>query len=65
MLPFPVAVLMISSQLEELLRSCDRIAVLCKGRKVGELAAREISEEDIMHMIAHGSDAGEEAEHGQ
>ncbi len=50
-----VAILMISSEMEELIRSCDRIAVLSDGRKVGELAAKEISEEHIMQMMAHGS----------
>ncbi len=50
-----VAILMISSEMEELIRSCDRIAVLSEGRKVGELAAKEISEEHIMRMMAHGS----------
>jgi len=59
-----VAVLMISSEMEELIRSCDRIAVLCEGRKVGELAATEISEENIMQMMAHGSDLRDET-HGQ
>ena len=59
-----VAVLMISSEMEELIRSCDRIAVLSEGRKVGELAAKEISEEQIMHMMAHGN-ALREGAHGQ
>ena len=59
-----VAVLMISSEMEELIRSCDRIAVLSGGRKVGELAAREISEEHIMQMMAHGSALRKDA-HGQ
>ena len=52
-----VAVLMISSEMEELIRSCDRIAMLSDGRKVGELTAREVSEESIMHMMAQGSDS--------
>ncbi len=56
-----VAVLMISSEMEELIRSCDRIVVLSEGRKVGELAAEEISEERIVQMIAHGSESGEGA----
>jgi ABC-type sugar transport system ATPase subunit len=55
-----VAVLMISSEMEELIRSCDRIAVLSEGRKVGELKANEISEERMMQMMAHGHD-GQEA----
>ena len=60
-----VAVLMISSEMEELIRSCDRIAVLSEGSKVGELAAREISEERIVQMIAHGSELPEGAADGQ
>jgi ABC-type sugar transport system ATPase subunit len=60
-----VAVLMISSEMEELIRSCDRVAVLSEGRKVGQLAAKEISEERIMQMIAHGSESREEAANGQ
>ncbi len=59
-----VAVLMISSEMEELIRCCDRIAVLSEGRNVGELAAKEISEEQIMHMMAHGS-ASQEESHGK
>jgi ABC-type sugar transport system ATPase subunit len=55
-----VAILMISSELEELIRSCDRIAVLSEGKKVGELKAKEISEDGIMHMMAHGHDARED-----
>ncbi|MDP6547022.1 MAG: sugar ABC transporter ATP-binding protein [Phycisphaerae bacterium] len=60
-----VAVLMISSEMEELIRSCDKIVVLSEGRKVGQLAAREISEERIMQMLAHGSQAGQEAVHAE
>lgn len=59
-----VAVLMISSEMEELIRSCHRIAVLSDGRKVGELTAREISEERILHMMAHGCDSREQT-HGK
>jgi ABC-type sugar transport system ATPase subunit len=60
-----VAILMISSEMDELIRSCDRVAVLSEGRKVGELAAREISEEHVMQMIARGSPAKEETADGQ
>ena len=58
-----VAVLMISSELEEMIRSCDRVVVLSEGRRVGQLAAREISEEHIMDLMAHGSEALREANH--
>ena len=60
-----VAVLMISSEMEELIRSCDTIAVLSEGRKVGELSAVEISEDRIMHMLADVSTTGTEAAHAE
>jgi galactofuranose transport system ATP-binding protein len=56
-----VAVLMISSEMEELVRSCDTIVVLSEGRKVGQLTASEISEDRIMQMFARGSDCQPEA----
>ena len=52
-----VAVLMISSELEELVRSCDRIVVLSEGKKVGQLSGHEISEERLVDIIARGSGA--------
>lgn len=60
-----VAILMISSEMEELIRSCDRVVILSEGKKVGELAAKEISETRIMHMIAHGSESREDEADGQ
>jgi len=60
-----VAILMISSEMEELIRSCDRVVVLSEGRKVGELAAKEISEERIMQLIAHGGESREGETDGQ
>jgi ABC-type sugar transport system ATPase subunit len=59
-----VAILMISSEMEELIRSCDRVVVLSEGRKVGELGAAEISEESMMHLMAHGRDEREVANAG-
>ncbi|MHC4199482.1 MAG: ATP-binding cassette domain-containing protein, partial [Planctomycetota bacterium] len=56
-----VAILMISSEMEELIRSCDRVVVLSEGRQVGELRATEISEENMMRMMAHGYDEREVA----
>lgn len=47
-----IAVLMISSELEELTRNCDRVVVMREGKSVGELVGEAISEENIMHMIA-------------
>ena len=52
-----ISILMISSEMEELIRSCDRMAVLRDGVKVGELVGEDISEKHIMKFIA-----GEKAE---
>jgi len=47
-----MAILFISSELEEVVRSCERVVVLRDRAKVGELAGDKISEENIMHTIA-------------
>ena len=39
---------MISSELPELLRMSDRIAVMCEGRLVGELTIESATQENIM-----------------
>ena len=41
------AIIMISSDMEELIGMSDRIIVLCKGRMAGSLARTEISQEAI------------------
>lgn len=52
-----ISVLMISSELDELVRGCDRVAVLRDGRKVKELIGEEISQQNIMNAIAQGHEA--------
>lgn len=47
-----MAILFISSELEEVVRSCDRVVVLRDRKQVGELGKGEISEGAIMRMIA-------------
>jgi galactofuranose transport system ATP-binding protein len=47
-----IGVLLISSELSELVRNCDRIVVLRDGRVVGELLGDDISERSIMRTIA-------------
>jgi ribose transport system ATP-binding protein len=44
------AVVMISSELPEILRMSDRVIVMCEGRITGELAATEATQERIMHL---------------
>jgi simple sugar transport system ATP-binding protein len=51
-----MAVLFISSEMDEVLRYSDRIAVMRDRRKVGEFATAETSEQEIFHLIAEGTD---------
>ena len=51
-----IAVLMISSEIAELERNCDRIAVMREGRVVQQLKGDDISQNNIMHAIASGSE---------
>jgi ribose transport system ATP-binding protein len=44
------AIVMISSELPEILRMSDRIVVMCEGRITGELSARDASQERIMQL---------------
>ena len=48
------AVLMISSEMEELIGVCDRIYVMAKGRISGELAREDFSQENIMKLALRG-----------
>lgn len=48
------AVVVVSSELPELLGICDRVIVLREGRIAGELDAREASQEKIMSVIVNG-----------
>jgi ribose transport system ATP-binding protein len=44
------AIVMISSELPEILRMSHRILVMCEGRLTGEIAAREATQEKIMQL---------------
>lgn len=44
------AIIMISSEMSELLGMSDRILVMCNGRLTGELSGEEASQEKIMHF---------------
>ena len=43
------SIIMISSEMTEILRMSDRIVVMCEGRKTGELDISEATQERIMH----------------
>ena len=51
-----MAVTFISSEVEEMLRTCSRMGVLRDGKKVGEISGNELSQEGIMKAIAGGGD---------
>ncbi len=56
-----MAVLFISSELEELVRDSDRVVVLRDRTKIGELTGNAITEQDIMNLIAQTGPTGEGA----
>ena len=43
------SIIMISSEMTEVLRMSDRIVVMCEGRKTGEIDISEATQENIMH----------------
>lgn len=49
-----MAVVFISSEIEEMLRTCDRMVVMRDGEKVGELDGEEMNQSTIMSTIAGG-----------
>ena len=51
-----MAVTFISSEVEEMLRTCSRMAVLRDGKKVGEIEEEDLSQESIMKAIAGGDE---------
>jgi ribose transport system ATP-binding protein len=50
-----VAVLMVSSDMEEVLGMSDRVLVFFQGRLAGELSREELGEEAIMHLATGGA----------
>ncbi len=56
-------VIMISSELPEILGMCDRIYIMNEGKMVGEMKAEEASQESIMSVIIKsGSNGGQKNE---
>jgi ribose transport system ATP-binding protein len=52
-----LAVVLISSDLEELVEGADRIVVLRAGAVVSELTGADVTEDHIMAVLAHEADA--------
>jgi ribose transport system ATP-binding protein len=60
-----LSVLFISSELEEIITSCDRVMVLRDGQTVQELEGSEITEKAMVHAMAEGSSTIELIDGGQ
>jgi ribose transport system ATP-binding protein len=59
-----LGVLMISSELEEVVEAASRIFVLRDGRSVAALDGDEVNEEAVMAAMAHGHDPAQETADG-
>jgi ribose transport system ATP-binding protein len=59
-----LGVLMISSELEEVVEAASRVFVLRDGRTVAELAGEAVNEQAVMAAMAHGHGDAREAAHG-
>jgi len=51
-----VSVTFISSEIEEMLRTCTRLIVMKDREIVGELSGGNLTESDVMHVIARGKE---------
>ncbi|MXQ10874.1 sugar ABC transporter ATP-binding protein [Microvirga makkahensis] len=58
-----LGVLMISSELEEVVEAASRIFVLRDGHTVAELTGDAVTEQTVMDAMAHGHDSAREAAH--
>ena len=48
------SLIFISSEIEEMLRTCNRMAVLRDGQKVGEIEEADMNQINVMRAIAGG-----------
>jgi ABC-type sugar transport system ATPase subunit len=49
-----VSIIVISSELPELINLCDRFVVLCEGRVNAEFTGGDVSQNEILHAAAFG-----------
>jgi galactofuranose transport system ATP-binding protein len=54
-----LGIILISSELEEMTEGSDRVVALRDGAVVGLLSEEEITEDNLMEMLAHGEDSDE------
>ena len=58
-----VSVIVISSEMEELIGLCNRVIVMRQGEKSGELTQEEINEENIIYLATDLKESGHESGH--
>ena len=56
-----VGIVLITTELEELVSLCDRVLVMFRGEIVGELSGQEVERETILHASACGEIRRKEA----
>ncbi|HHU50109.1 MAG TPA: sugar ABC transporter ATP-binding protein, partial [Clostridiales bacterium] len=49
-----IGIIMISSEMQEVMAMSDRILVMCEGRITGEAAAEEATQENLMRLAVGG-----------
>ncbi len=54
-----LSILMVSSEMEELIAMSDRVIVMHEGRLTGELSGDAITEESVLHLAVGGTEARE------
>ena len=51
-----LSIIMISSEMTEVLRMSDRVIVMCEGKKTGEIDISEATQENIMDKATRNID---------
>jgi len=49
-----IGIIMISSEMQEVISMSDRIIVMCEGRLTGEVAVEEATQENLMRLAVGG-----------
>ena len=57
-----VAIVVLSSEAQEIMRVCDRSLVLFHGRHAGEVTGGDMNEHNIMYLATGGNTNGSESD---
>ena len=56
-----ISVVMISSEMPEMIGVCDRVVVINAGEQVGELSGDELTQANVVNLISESSKEGKES----